>query len=42
MVRAVRPSSLRLRVSGGESAGAEFEFFAYGSADELVFGFWKT
>ena len=23
----------------GESAGAEFEFFAYGSADELVFGF---
>ncbi|CNJ06995.1 Uncharacterised protein [Mycobacterium tuberculosis] len=23
----------------GESAGAEFEFFAYGTADELVFGF---
>ncbi len=26
-------------VECGESAGAEFEFFAYGSADELVFGF---
>ena len=26
-------------VERGESAGAEFEFFAYGSADELVFGF---
>ena len=26
----------------GESAGREFEFFTYGSADELVFGFLKT
>ena len=26
-------------VERGESAGAEFEFFAYGAADELVFGF---